>query len=145
MRIWQYKLLVVACVVLGLLVSACGAPESCGENIGGTADEAAYAQRFARMALVNEGTGQPGAADPEGGVQFAAADRLAIQVESLAEVTVRACVQERKGGGKIALNQSQTVGQGEDSFALGSFERGSYVVRVIVDGTLVKNLPFVVK
>lgn len=144
----KHRLLTVICVALGLIASACGSfspPESCGEGIGGTADEAKFAQHFTLMELVNEATGQPGPLDAEGGLQFAATDRLAIRTESLAEISVQACVQERKGGGKIPFNQTQTVGQGADSFSLGSFAPGSYVVRVIVDGVLVKNLPFVVK
>jgi len=37
------------------------------------------------------------------------------------------------------------VPQGAGTLSLGSFAPGSYVVRVIVDGVLVKNLTFAVE
>ena len=59
----KYRLLMIVCITLGLVVSACGSfapPESC--DVGGTADEAKFDQHFTRMELVNEATGQPGLA-----------------------------------------------------------------------------------
>ena len=134
---------IVVCIALGLMVAACGPlspSESCGA--GGTADKAAFAQHFTSMELVNEATGQPGQPDQEGEPQFASSDPLAIRVESRSRVSVRACVEQRRGGGKIAHDQTHTLAQGAGSASLGSFAPGPYVVRVIVDGVLVKNLPF---
>ena len=130
-------------VLLGLLLSACsfGPPPSCGDTIGGTADTATFDRYFARMALVNQVTGEPGVEGNEG-EQFAAADPLAIQLEAKSDVAVRACVQPRAGGKTLAFDQTQTLAAGKGSFALGSFKSGSYVIRVIVEGTLVKNFPF---
>lgn len=148
MLISKRKLWVATGLALGLIASACGSfspPESCGEGIGGTADESKFAQHFAQIELVNKATSQSGNLDAEGVLQFAAADQLAIRAESLAEVSVRACVQELKGGGQVAFDQVQMMAQGEDDFALGSFSPGSYVVRVIADGVLVKNLTFEIK
>ena len=136
------------CILLGAATLACGSiapPASCGEGIGGTADEARFAEHFATMQLVNAATGQPGPEDPEGGAQFASGDELTVQAESLGEVEVRLCVQRRTGGGAIPFDQTQTAPEGSASLALGTFEPGGYVIRVIVDGTLVKNFPFVVK
>jgi hypothetical protein len=53
--------------------------------------------------------------------------------------------QNPEGGGQIPFDQTQTAPEGSASLALGTFEPGGYVIRVIVDGTLVKNFPFVVK
>lgn len=134
------------CIVVALAASACGSfkpPEDCG--VGGTADEAKFARHFAQMELVNKATGQPGEESAEDGVQFSATDVVAIRAESLGTTSVRACVQERKGGGKIALDVTVTAEEGERLLPLGLFPEGSYVVRVIVDGTLVKNLTFVVQ
>ncbi len=143
MRTGRYRGWLAFCVVLALAVSACGSPkplETCG--VGGTADEAKFAQHFTLMELVNKETGQPGEASSEGGVQFAATDVVAIRAKSLAETSVRACVEERGGEGKVALDLTVTAQEGERLLSLGLFPKGSYVVRVIVDGTLVKNLPF---
>lgn len=134
-----------AVLALALAALACGSfapPESCGETIGGTADEAAFAQYFESMELLNQATGQPGSQGEEG-MEFASSDALVIRVVSKSEVLVRACIQSRSGGGKIPFDQSMTLPSGEGFFPIGTVPPGTYVVRVIVDDTLVKNLPFV--
>lgn len=132
-------------VALALFALACGSfapPESCGEDIGGTADEALFAEHFTQMDLVVESTGASGEPDDEMGEVFTSGDGLVIRAESLGEVSVRACVQPRSGGGQIPFDETETLAEGEDTFSLGSFDEGSYVIRVIVDGTLVRNLVF---
>jgi len=54
---------------------------------------------------------------------------------------VRACVQPR-GPGEITFDQTQTMPQGQGVFPVGTFKPGTYVIRVIVDGVLVKYFPF---
>ncbi|HEY42377.1 MAG TPA: hypothetical protein G4O11_00130 [Anaerolineae bacterium] len=136
----------VVCITLILGITACGPlspPESCGA--GGTADEAAFAQHFKSMGIVNQATGSPGEPDPEGGYQFSSSDQLALTTDSITDTSLRACIEERRGGGKIVFDQTPTMSQGTASMPLGSFEPGSYVVRVILDGVLVRNLPFSIK
>lgn len=130
-------------ILLMLMLTACGSfspPDSCGA--GGVADETKFTQHFTWMEIVNEATGSPGEPDQEGGPQFAFSDRLAIHTDNIHEVSLRACVEERKGGGEITLDKTQNLSSGSGSISLGSFEPGSYVVRVIVDGILVRNIPF---
>ena len=139
--------LVLICALLVLTVLACGSlspPESCGEGVGGTADEGVFAEHFSLMELVDEATGQPG---PEGeeGPRFASTAALSLAMESLSEASMQICVQERRGGGKVAFNQSLTVPSGAGAAALGTFDPGNYVIRVIVDGILVRNFPFVIE
>ncbi len=62
-------------------------------------------------------------------------------MDSLTDVTIKVCVEERRGGGKIAFNQTIDINAGEGDLEIGTLEVGSYAVRVIVDGVLVKNLP----
>ncbi len=131
-------------LVVGLGLAACGSfgpPPECTEGLGGTADEAMFAQYFTSMELVDQTTGQPGQPhDP--GVSFAASAPLTIRISSVADVTVRACVQffDRN---EIAFDQASTLPIGQNEIVLGAFPgAGNYVVRVIVDGVLVKNLPF---
>jgi hypothetical protein len=142
----RISILLAVCAALAVTLAACGAakpPESCG--VGGTADDTAFAQHFAMMELVNKVTGEAGQQDPEAGVAFAAGDLLAIRVNALGDVSVRTCVQGRDSGGRIALDQNITAEKGERLLPLASFPKGSYVVRVIIDGVLVKNLPLAVK
>jgi hypothetical protein len=138
---WRILLLLVVCAAL----TACGAarpPESCG--VGGTANETLFAEHFGAMELVNKNTGMPGAADPEAGAAFVYGDMLAIRANALGDVSVRTCV-EGRANGKIALDQTVTAEQGERLLPLASFPKGDYVVRVIVNGALIKNLPFAVR
>lgn len=131
------------CIILMLVLTACGSfssPESCGA--GGTADEVKFAQHFTWMEIVNEVTGSPGEPDQEGGSQFSSSDRITITTDNINDILLRACVEERKGGGEITLDRTQDLPSGFGSMSLGSFEPGSYVVRVIIDGILVRNLPF---
>ncbi len=136
--------LLVTIIVMGGFFSACsfGPPASCGDNIGGTANTAKFDQNFTNMALVN----QNGESGPEGdnGMEFASTDTLDFRADSKSDVAVRACIQNFNGR-PIAFDKTQTLTQGASGFSLGSFQSGNYVVRVIVDGTLVKNFPFSIK
>ncbi len=134
-------------LTLTLSILACGSfspPESCGDEIGGTADEALFGQYFESMELVNANTWQPGT-QGENGVEFAAGEPLLIMFDAKTDVEVRACIQNTVGGGGIAFDQTSSFSSGENEFSLGVFEPSSYVIRVIVDGVLVKNFPFEVK
>jgi hypothetical protein len=138
--------IVLPILFLVLAALACGSfspPEDCGAGIGGTANEALFGDNFASMELVDANTWQPG--DPgENGVQFGQ-DPLLIMFDAKGDVTVRACIQNTQGGGKLAFDQTASFSSGSNEFQIGSFEPGNYVIRVIVDGVLVKNFPFEVK
>jgi hypothetical protein len=138
--------LVLAAFMVNLF--ACGSfgpPASCGETIGGTADEALYGRYFSDMNLVSEATGEVPPPGSENSPVVSSDDPLTIKMQALKAAEVRACVQERVGGGGIPADESATVAPGEAFLPLGKFSSGSYVVRVIVDGALVKNLTFEVK
>jgi hypothetical protein len=136
--------LLVTILVLGLILSACsfGPPASCGDDIGGVADTAKFDQYFTNMALVNQ-NGDSGT-EGENGMEFASTDTLDLRADSNSDVAVRACIQNFNGK-PISFDQTQTFTQGASGFSLGSFQSGNYVVRVIVDGTLVKNFPYSIK
>lgn len=139
------SLKIATLLILALLASACGGsfgpPPECTEGLGGTADEAKFAQYFSSVELVSQNTGQPGELhDP--GASFPVSEPLVIKISSVGDVTVRACVQFFNGN-QIAFDQSFTFTPGENEITLGAFpDAGNYVVRMIVDGVLVKNFPF---
>jgi hypothetical protein len=140
------RVLVAIGAVIVLTALACGSlrpPEDCG--VGGTADESAFSQHFSQMELVSAAAGEPGAEDPEMGTMFAPADTLEIRAQTVNSVEMRACVQERVGGGGIVFDQTLALPQGSTSLPLGSFSEGSYVIRVAVGGVLVRNLSFGVR
>ncbi len=134
---------VIYFLVLSLVVIACGSfapPESC--EAGGTADEVKFNELFTEMGLVNTATGQPAQRKNEGEDKFSVDGSVTLQVDSLTDVTLKVCVEERRGGGEIAFDQTIDINAGEGNLEIGALEVDSYVLRVIVDGVLVKNLPF---
>jgi hypothetical protein len=127
---------------------ACGSfapPQSCGEGIGGTADQAVFNKYFSDMFLVVEATGEVPPAGEDSSAAIPPDDSLAVKMQVLNATQVRACVQERTGGGGIPADKTASVEPGEALLPLGKFSAGNYVVRVIVDGNLVKNLTFEVR
>lgn len=136
------SILTMLLVIGSLAACSFGPPESCGETIGGTADTALFDQYFSRMALVTQDgmEGEPG----DNGVEFASGDQLELRADVLTDVTVRLCIQGMTSG-SIAFDQTQSFVAGASGMGVGSFEPGIYVMRVIVEDTLVKNFPFSIK
>lgn len=94
------------------------------------------------MGLVNTETDQSTQHKDEGADKFSVDGSVTLLVDSLTDVTIKVCVEERRGGREIAFDQTIDVNAGEGDLEIGTLEEGSYVVRVIVDGVLVKNLLF---
>jgi hypothetical protein len=97
------------------------------------------------MELVSAATGLPGEPDEEGTPRFPAGDELQIVTDNLGGLGIRACVQERQRAGTIAGEREGSLPAGRALIPLGSFEEGDYVVRVLVERVLVRNLPFIVE
>jgi hypothetical protein len=142
MRSSRTAFIALFAITLSISVLACGSftpPESCTDA---DFDESIFSEHFSEMYLVNAATGEPGALDPEQGEMYATNDQIAVQINSLDEVEVRLCIEQRKGGGQIVYDQTHIVPQGENVILLMAFDSDPYVVRVIVDEVLVKNLTF---
>ena len=139
----SYRFLLVL-ATLAVAALACGSfapPESC---TSAGFDEEAFAMHFNEMQVINAATGEPGESDPgnDQGLRFSTGDELAVLVDSLGDVEVTFCIEQRKGGGQIVYNQSHTVQAGENTVPLMAFDSDPYVIRVIVSDALVKNLTF---
>ncbi len=106
----------------------------------GSADAGAFEKSFSKMVLVGGG-----ADDPESGRIYREADAVSVSATATATTTARFCVNFRDGSGRIAADVTKDLRATETTVDLGTFEPASYVVRVSVGGTLVKNLAFVVK
>ena len=142
------RLLRGAILGLCLLAVACSAlvpPESCGPEAEGAVDEARFAQLFRSMELVSAATGLTGEPDEEGTPRFTAGEELQIVTDNLGALGIRACVQERRRAGTIAGEREGSLPAGRAFIPLGGFEEGDYVVRVLVERALVRNLPFIVE
>ena len=93
------------------------------------------------MDLVDAVTWQPGTSG-ENGTVFSNDEDLLIMFDAAENVEIRACIQQTVGAGQIAFDQTNAFQSGSNEFALGNFDPGTYVIRVIVDGILVRNFPF---
>lgn len=132
-------------LMVGALVgAACAAPAeqvlSC-PAVGGGADEALFTQNFSRMDLAS-GTPDTG----EGGVRHSRTEPVVVVATTLHGVEAHFCARERSRASTIMYAQPHTLPAGESRVDLGPVARtGDYVIRVSVEGKLVKNLTFTVR
>lgn len=132
--------------IFSLCITSCGSfrpPESCGT--GGTADSETFDQLFVDMTLFDESLGGSPRIDTEAGPTFSPTTPVSVQVDSYQSIQVRLCVEERKGGGEIGFDEIELVSEGMSVISLREFESGNYVLRVLHDQVLIRNLPFVVE
>jgi hypothetical protein len=137
-------LLLITILMLGF-VSSCRAlspPESCG--VGGYANPTAFDLYFTETSLLDV-DGNPGEPDRDGAPRFNEDIAINLWLQVKSDVRVRVCVEETRGGGEIAFDETRPFGAGQTAIALGSLDRGPYVVRLSIDGTLVQNIPFSVR
>ena len=133
-------------LLLSSLLASCNQfkpPESCGA--GGTANKETFNQFFVDMLLYDETMGGAPRIQTEVGPTFLQDTTVSVQAESFMSVEIRFCVEERRGGGKISFDEVRMLSEGVNTISLEIFESGSYVVRIITEDTLIKNLPFVVE
>ncbi|MBI4338299.1 MAG: hypothetical protein HY683_10790 [Chloroflexi bacterium] len=133
----------VVLVALALVAAACGGPtqQATECSAGGSADDVAFAQHFSKMDF-GSGSGATG----EGGREFTPTEAVVLVTVAKSEVATRFCAQERGRLGTVVHDQVHTLPAGETRTDLGAFQKkADYVVRVSVDGVLVKNLTFTVR
>lgn len=118
-------------------------PESCGA--GGTANEETFNQFFVDMLLYDETMGGAPRIHTEAGPTFLQDSTVSVQAESFMSVEIQLCVEQRRGGGEISFDEVRMLSEGVNTISLETFESGSYVIRVIIDEVLIRNLPFVVE
>jgi hypothetical protein len=128
-----------------VLISSCRAlspPESCG--LGGFANDTAYGLYFSDLDLLDV-NGNPGEPDRDGTPRFEEGSALNLWLQVKSDTRVRICVEETRGGGEIAYDETSALTSGQTAITLGVLERGPYIIRISIDGTLVRNVPFSVR
>ncbi|TFH34504.1 MAG: hypothetical protein E4G99_09365 [Anaerolineales bacterium] len=132
-------------VVVLTFVSSCRAlrpPESCG--LGGNANETGYGLYFEKLDLLDV-SGSPGIPDRDGLPRFEEGQALNLWLQVKSDTRVRVCVEETRGGGEIAYDETTPLASGQNAITLGILESGPYVLRMSIDGTLVRSVPFSVR
>lgn len=144
MRHRQHPHIIILILMLMLLTScrALRPPESCG--LGGFANETAYGLYFDNLNLLDV-EGNPGSPDRDGVPRFEEGQTINLWLQIKTDTRVRICVEETRGGGEIAYDDIVSLKTGQSAVTFGALERGPYIIRLSIDGTLVKNFPFSVR
>lgn len=111
-------------------------------DLGTSADDAAYAAVFEGMGLVRADDGTTPDTDDERGALFTGDETVAVLAEATAAADVAFCVRTRDGASTLVDSVETAVVVGEQTIALDAFSAGDYVVRVGLDGVLIRNLTF---
>jgi hypothetical protein len=141
----QIKALLLTTLLMLPLFSSCRAlrpPESCG--LGGIANNTAYGLYFDKLDLLDV-NGSPGEPDRDGLPRFQEGQALNLWLQVKSETRIRVCVEETRGGGEIAYDETSPLSSGQSAITLGVLESGPYVIRMSIDGTLVQNVAFTVR
>lgn len=141
----QSTLILVSAVLILSFVSSCRAlrpPDSCG--LGSFANDTAYGLYLDDLDLldVNGNVGEP---DRDGTPRFEEGQAINLWLQVKADTRIRICLEETRGGGEIAFDETSSFSTGQSAVTFGVLERGPYVIRISIDGTLVRSLPFSVR
>jgi hypothetical protein len=112
--------------------------------VGGFANQTAYNLYFNEASLLDV-DGNPGEPDRDGAPRFGEDKAINLWLRVKSDVRVRICVEETRGGGEIAYDETRPLQSGQSAIALGTLDRGPYVIRLSIDGTLVRNIPFSIR
>lgn len=126
-----------------IFIAGCdlGQPRDCEVNTGNTVDEELFSTYFSSMRLMDE-TGFEGVSHDEDEAIFAPASPLSISFDAIKDGSIVLCIQSRTGSKFTPATLHETFEAGSSTINISNYMNGSYVVRVIVEDTLVKNLPF---
>lgn len=141
----QISTILMSAIFILTFVSSCRAlspPESCG--LGGYANDTAYGLYLDKFDLLDV-NGNPGEPDRDGLPRFEEGQALNLWLQVKAAARIRICVEETRGGGEIAFDETTPLTAGQSAISLGVLESGPYVIRMSIDGTLLRNVAFSVR
>jgi hypothetical protein len=132
-------LILVSAVLILSFVSSCRAlrpPDSCGQ--GSFANDTAYGLYLDDLDLldVNGNVGEP---DRDGTPRFEEGQAINLWLQVKSDTRIRICLEES------AFDETSSFSPGQSAVTFGVLERGPYVIRISIDGTLVRSMPFSVR
>lgn len=137
---------ILLCSMLILsFVSSCRAlrpPDSCG--VGSFVNDTAYSLYLDDLDLLDV-NGNPGEPDRDGAPRFKEGETINLWLQVKSDARIRICVEETRGGGEIAYDETTAFSSGQNAVTFGVLERGPYMIRISIDGTLVRSVPFSVR
>jgi hypothetical protein len=141
----KYQALIMSIILLLGFVSSCRAlrpPESCG--VGSFANDTGFGLYLDDLDLLDV-DGSPGEPDRDGTPRFEEGQAINLWLQVKSDTRIRICVEETRGGGEIVYDETSSFSSGQSAVTFGVLERGPYVIRISIDGTLVRNVPFSVR
>jgi hypothetical protein len=137
-------LFIIILLLLSIL-SSCRAlrpPESCG--LGSFANDTGYGLYLNDLDLLDV-EGNAGEPDRDGAPRFEEGQVVNLWLQVKSDTRIRICVEETRGGGTIAYDETTSFTSGQSAVTFGALERGPYVIRISIDGTLIRNIPFSIR
>ncbi len=137
--------IILSAILLLSFASSCRAlrpPESCG--LGSFANDTAYSLYLDDLDLLDV-EGNPGEPDRDGTPRFQEGQVVNLWLQIKSDSRIRICVEETRGGGEIVYDETTAFSSGQNAVTFGVLERGPYVIRIGIDGTLVHNMPFSIR
>ncbi len=136
---------ILSAVLILSFVSSCRAlrpPESCG--LGSFANDTGFGLYLDDLDLLDV-EGRPGEPDRDGAPRFEEGQAINLWLQVKSDTRIRVCVEETRGGGEIVYDETASFTSGQSAIPFGVLERGPYVIRIGIDGTLIRNMPFSVR
>lgn len=141
----HFRTILISSLLLLSLLSSCRAlrpPESCG--LGSFANDTGFGLYLDDLDLLDV-EGRPGEPDRDGTPRFEEGQAINLWLQVKSDTRIRICVEETRGGGEIVYDETTSFTSGQRAVPFGVLERGPYVIRIGIDGTLIRNIPFSVR
>jgi len=97
------------------------------------------------MQLANEQGEESSGGTKQIGRVFEAPASLTLESTLVKASQVRLCIFGAKIRGEVVFDETYSLIVGDQSFDLGYFEEGPFVIRVYADGKLVENISFLME
>ena len=142
----KFLRLAILLILLGLAISSCDTyqpSQLCGLETD--PDHTLFEEYFSKLLLVNQTNSKPGGEAQQAGRVFVEPASLVLDTALINDAQVRLCVFGAKIKGEVVFDESYVLSAGSQSFSLGEFKEGPYIIRVYADSKLVENISFLVE
>jgi len=139
---------VVLVAMAGLWLAGCGTPTpvTCGVTSTGNPNLERMQTNFNTIVLISKTTGQPGQIGTDGAAIFAVDEPIQVRADAKTKgIMIRLCLQKMDSNGEIRYDQSVATVEGVNTYDIGGFQPGVYILRVTERNVLIANLPFNIK
>jgi hypothetical protein len=138
--------LVFLFTLFGWLITSCDTyqpSQLCGLET--EPDHTLFGEYFSQILLVNQTSSKSPNETQQVGRVFEDPASLVLDTALINDAQVRLCVFAAKIKGEVVFDETFAISAGSQSFNLGEFEEGPYIIRVYADSKLVENISFLIE